>query len=288
MKTSRIQIFSQGFSIMMRSGPMWLVALAVAVANLVIGLVLPVDSVLWTIINGVKGALTGAFLTGALITIANAAAEGQSFSFGEGFRAGARPFLPLVALDLILAVPIVLGTLILTSISDQVTANLSSSNAITSLAPGLVVMLCCLIPLLLVGALVFAGLGIGAERAVALEAAGVGHAFARGWNLLKAKFRDFVVIGLVMLAIGVAVGILFGCASVVVALASGVSAGNVTTSVANLSSSLIYTIIMSLVIVPVEIYFSAVWTLAFRRWQGKDLPQVEPAVVPPANFPPGV
>jgi hypothetical protein len=269
---------------MMRSGPMWLVALAVALVGLVISLVLPGSGVIRTLINTVIGALTGAFLTGALITIANAAAEGQFLSFKEGFRAGIRPFVPLVVVDLVLAIPNMIITLIYDPLSAQINVNSTSPDAISNLSPSLLIMFCCLAPLLIVGILLFAGVGVGAERAVTLEASGIGPAFPRGWNLLKAKFSDFVVIGLIMLAIGLGVGILFGCAAVVVTLASGASAGSLTPSVASLSSSLVYTIILGLVLIPIEIYFSTVWTLAFRRWQVKDLPQqAVPAVNPPAG-----
>jgi hypothetical protein len=278
---SRTQLFGQGFSIMMRSGPMWLVALVVAAVSLAIGLVLPGSGIIWTVVNTVKGALTGAFLTGALITIANAAAEGQFLSFEEGFRAGIQPFVPLAVVDLILAVPTLVVILVFNPINAQFNVNATSPDAISNLSPGLLVLICCLAPLLVLATLLFAGLGIGAERAITLEASGIGPAFVRGWNLLKAKFIDFLVIGLIMLAIGLAVGIFFGCASVVVALASGVTAGNLTPSIAGLGSSLIYTVILGLVLVPVQIYFSTVWTLAFRRWQGKDLPQAEQAVIPP-------
>jgi hypothetical protein len=36
-----------------------------------------------------------------------------------------------------------------------------------------------------------------------------------------------------------------------------------------------------------QLWFSVVWTLGFRRWQSKDLPQPVVAVIPPANPPSG-
>lgn len=293
---SRTQLFERAFSIMMRSGPLWAVALAVGLVNMLIGEtfgILLAASLAGTLITTVTAALTGAFGAGALILIANTAAEGQAVSFADGFRAGVRPFRPMAAVYLILAIPTLIYSqiigLFLAPLVNQISQN-TTPEAVTKMISSLGVMLFCLLPLLLVGFLLVAfitnALGIGAARAVALEEVGVGSAFKRGWALLTGKFSDFVVISLIMLAIGLGFGILFGCGAVVIALASSLGSTNLATSAARPGSNLVITIIMTLLTVPADVFFSVVWTLAFRRWQGKDGPALAP--VPVTEAPPAV
>ena len=90
-----------------------------------------------------------------------------------------------------------------------------------------------------------------------------------------------------MLAILLGLGILFGCAAFVIALASGIGTGGLTANASRFGSGLITTIIVALLTIPVDVFTSAVWTLAFRRWQGKDGPAVAPSPValPPTAVP---
>lgn len=292
MKMSRTQLFSEGFSILMRCGPMWLVAVAVAVVDLLLGLVLPAAGILGTVLGTLRGALTRAFLTGALIVLANDVADHRPTSFGGGFAAGARFFLPLLGVGLILALPSLafgqLVSLFLAPLASQIPQNPDVASLQKMLAT-LGLMLCVLLPLLLAWLLVSGitgALGVGAERAVALEGANVWRALKRGWDLLTEKLGDIFVIGLIMLGVWIVFYIFFGCAAVIVGLgASLASLGNATSEVSRLEGNPVFNIIHALLTIPIEIWFSVVWTLAFRRWQGRlgDVsPFVEGAVPPPA------
>ncbi len=296
MKMSRTQLFGQGFSVMMRCGPMWLVALAVAAVDMLLSRVLPTAGFLGTVLATLRSALTGAFLTGALIVLTNAVADGLPTTFGEGFSSGARFYLPLLGVDLILAVPAVIFGQIVSLFMAPITSQIQQTTdvaAMQKMIATLGVMLCVLLPLLLLClllvVLITAAIGLGAERAVALEGANVWRGLKRGWNLLTENLGDMVVIGLLMLVIVLAFFIFFGCAAGIVFVGGSMLASGVTGAIESLTSNVIFDIVMALVVIPIQIWFSVIWTLAFRRWQGKDVPQAQaapqvqapPPVVPP-------
>lgn len=290
---NRPQLFSRTLSIMFRSGSLWLVTLAVTAVNVIISLVLPATGTIQTILRTLLEVITGAFLAGALISLVNAAAEGQPADLAYGFQAGARFFVPLLLVGFILSIP----TWILSQALDLVLAPLSSTYLETLQSPGSSastdiltragVLVCCLTPLILVVflmvALVAGALSVAAQRAVALESLAVGEALKRGWKLMTSRLSDFLVTGLLMLAILVGVGVLFGCPAVLIlAFASGisVSAGSVATSMTSYTE--LITIFASVLGIPLTILFSGVWTLAFRHWQGKEIvTSVLPPLVPP-------
>ena len=287
---SRTQLFFRGFSIMMRSGPMWLVALTAAAVNLLGGLLLgrllPSGGILGSLLSTLLGALTGAFLTGTLILLANDAAGGHFATFGEGFAAGARFFPVLLVVDLVLAVPtflsLQLDDLFISGMQPALTA------ASPELPVSLLLMALCGLPLLLLAMMLAASIILGAERSVALEGAGAWSALKHGWRLLAQKIGDMFVIGLIELGIIIVASVFFGCAGFFLAISAHLVDFTSTTSVANFAGNTTFTMVMALVMIPFQIWFSVVWTLAFSRWQGKDLVQIQRAVIPPANFPPGV
>jgi hypothetical protein len=117
----------------------------------------------------------------------------------------------------------------------------------------------------------------------------VGAALGRAWQLFKSKLSDFIVIGLIMLALGLAVGIVLACPIMLFSMSQVISAASSSdyTSIVGAMSrySGAISIAAALVSVPFTILFSGVWTLAFRRWQGKDASAPDPLSVslPPVS-----
>ena len=68
---SRPQLFSRTFSIMFRSGSLWLVTLAVTAVNVIISLVLPDANTVLTIIKTLLVLLPEAFLAGITMLAAH-------------------------------------------------------------------------------------------------------------------------------------------------------------------------------------------------------------------------
>ncbi len=289
---NRPQLFSRALAIMFRSGSLWLVALPVAAVNLALSLVLAGGTFIEITARLLLSVVTAAFLTGALISLVNAIAEGQAVSANDGFAAGARTFVPLLIIGLILAIPSWVMGQILDAffspllLSFQQEVNSADPNAISSTMAQAGVLLCCMLPLVVLVsalvALVTGAIGVGAERGVALEDQGVGAALKRGWGLMLGRLSDFLVIGLLMLAILAGIGILFGCpALVIVFITTGMATAVSEVSASMSSYTTILSIFFAVLSLPLTILFSGVWTLAFRHWQGKDAAVPAPVLFPP-------
>jgi hypothetical protein len=96
---------------------------------------------------------------------------------------------------------------------------------------------------------------------------------AWGWQLARENFSDFVGIGVYMLIVGLGIAILFACtigAMVSSAVVGQMAASGNFTPAANFSAPMIISTLVNLILSSfVGTLFSGVWTLAFRKWQGK-------------------
>jgi hypothetical protein len=294
---NRTKLFTQAFFVMFRSGAgvMWVAALAVAVVDIFFGEVILFSGFVGSLVGLVKGVITGAFLTGVLITAVNSQSDGQPAAISGGIRAGVRPFVPLLLVGLVLTIPgwimgqitaLVSAPMVNLNPTNFDPTNLNSLGSQTSL-----LLLCCLAPLVLLldlaVTLLLAAVGVGAERGVALEELGVGAALRRGWNLLRSRFSDLLVIGLIMLAICLVLIILFGCPAVLLlVIANGAAKTPDAIYAASGPYATLISVLVTLVSLPLGIFFSAVWTLTFRRWQGKEDAVPLPNMQPPVELPP--
>jgi hypothetical protein len=286
----RTQLFVRAGSILVRSGSLWAVALAVALVNWLAGQLISGMGIGITILSQAVSVATYAFLTGALIRQVNAISDGQAVNAADAFRGGARAYLPMLLVGVILAIPtwlvgLVVNPIISGMLVDQLGPQAGSTPGFSALALS---TLCLGLPLIFVVylavTLIVSALGVGAERAVALEQAGVGPALGRAWRLVKSKLSDYIVIGLIMLAIGLAAGVVLACPVLLISMGEVIKAGvnsDYTSIVAAMSRySGAFSIVGTVVAVPFTILFSGVWTLAFRRWQGKDASALDPLSVP--------
>jgi hypothetical protein len=280
----RTKLFNRAYKIMFGagSGGLWVVALAVTAVNLLVSLINPIPGLAGSILTTLVGVATAAFLSGALIHTVSALVEGQPQTIAGGFQAGDRSFLALFLVGLILAVP----TWILSELASMGFIASASANP-ESASPTALVLLCCALPAVLaLAALLFFAIDavrIGAERAVALEGLGVPAAFRRAAGLLRDHLKDFIVIELMMAGVSLVIGIFISCPLTVLTMGSSLAAAS--ESAAGLQAALSPDLSSSLpwlaaLLFPLQICFSAVWTLAFRRWQGKDVPGGENKIYP--------
>jgi hypothetical protein len=276
----RTQLFVRAGSIMARSGSLWAVVLAATVIDWLAGRIFSGTGIGFTILKQAESIALNAFLTAALIRQVNAIADGQAVNAADAFRGGARRYLPMLLLGIILTIPIWLIGVVTNPLLSSMVANQlgTPAGAVPQISAQALSTLCLALPLILIlyllAALILSALGVGAERAVALEQAGVGAALGRAWQLVKSKLSDFIVIGLIMLAIALAIGVLVVCPFLVLSMGQVISAGatsdytSITGAISRYSGA--FSIFGLLIYMPITILFSGVWTLAFRRWQGKD------------------
>lgn len=271
---NRTQLFNDAWQMMVRNSALWIVALIVLAVGAIVSLVLSSGDLIVVILNALISLVISAFLTGALISMVNAIADGKPQTVNDGLQAGGQKIVPLIALRFLLALPlwiiafVLSGSLAVALISAaRNTDGFGSTSSL--LSGGLAGAVGLGVAITLVG-IALAAIGVGAERAIVLEDAPVVEAFKRGWNLLTVHLGDFIVIGLLMIVIGLAVGILIGCAVSVVAVPAAISQLGPNGSVTGFGTTVIVTTLLGVVIgVITQVLFSAVWTLAYRQWQGK-------------------
>ena len=228
-----------------------------------------------SIINMVISFIFTAALTAALIAMVDELAENKPVSIGSGFLA-ALAFMPRL-LGVLLLVALPSWVLLFLTAGGSFAAILSSglgqpggvTGAILSslLGPFSLMLIAILLLSLIMGAIT-----VGAERAVVIEKAGLMAAMQRGWFLLTDYLGNFIVLGLILILFSVTGALLIG--GIFSVLLAGILSGSF-----NFLNILI-TIPITLVIGGFfTIFFSCIWTLVFRFWQGKDdaAPVVSPA-----------
>jgi hypothetical protein len=278
---SRRELFNQAWSIMTRNPPLWIVALI----GLAIGPILNLifynsDSIAAAIIITIVSFIATAFTTGALITMINRAADGQPVTVADGIQAGLQRLVPLIGLRLLLMIPVWIVLFIATgSAVVAFTSSLAQPGGIQpTSAAAIFGSIFGVVGLIIVLSLILGAISIGADRSIVLENRPVIDALKRGWELFTSNIGDYIVIGILMVIVGLAIGLLFGCAIgvLVSAIVGGQSpaATSLNQGVALSGPGLILSTVLSLIIsVVLEVLFSGVWTLAYRRWRSVGTPQ---------------
>ena len=251
--------------------------------------------ILWMII----AFLLVTYADGALIGMVNAIGGGQKTSVGDGFRAGAQRFVPLLAVRFTLALPALILALISAAALSQMVLNFDNdfgSLRVFSAISGLGALG------FLVGVLMMA-IGVSAERAVVLDDSPIWPAIIKGWKTLWGKFGDYFTIVLLFIVLGIAAGLVFAC--VLIPFMCGMmgmtafSAFSESNNMSMLARVLVFTGPAIVVAVLLGLIFgtltntfvSSVWTLAYREWNkpaapiGTELQPIAPLVETPQASP---
>ncbi len=243
------------------------------------------------------------YADGALMGMVNAIGGGQKASVGFGFRAGAKRFLPLLAVRFLLTLPslilaiivgIVAANLVFTSFRDLGSGQFFNSTfpAITGLGA-----------LAFVVGLLMAAIGVSAERAVVIDEMPIWPSIVRGWKFLWGKFGDYFTIVLLMIGIAIVVGIVLACVLVPIlcgalGLGAATSFGAFRQNGANILAGLFLflgpTVLIVLLLgllfaILANVFTSGVWTLAYREWNKPAQPAAltpQPVAPPIEPIPP--
>jgi hypothetical protein len=185
---------------------------------------------------------------GGLIASVDTIAAGGSSSFGAAFRAGWQKGWRLVGIGIIPAIPALL--LLVSGLALGLMFGLAGPGPRANVALGggialiFLALACVLIPL----AVALGLLHTFAIRACMLEDLGVLAAYRRGWQVLIANIGEAIVLALIQLGIGIAIGLLSAFPGVFLALCC-----------------LLWPILL-LLRGAIAAYFSTLWTLAWRAW----------------------
>ncbi len=280
---NRSQLFTDMWKMIIGQPALWIVALIGSGVSTIISLVLSSlsfgtgVSIVIGLLDTAVSLVTAAFVTGAVVRMVNTIAEGQKVSVNDGFQAGLQKIVPLVFVQLALMLPIWIAILLFTgSFVAVFTSALGQPNGLspTSMLPlltggGLIG----LVLVAFVIAIITSLISVGADRSVVLEDLAVFAALRRGWQLAREHFSDFVGIGVYMIIVGLGIAIAFACT--IGALISSAVVGQMTASgnltpASNFSAPVLLSTLVNLALSSfVGTLFSGVWTLAFRKWQGK-------------------
>ncbi len=273
-------ISNRAFSIVARSGRIWGAALLILgaqfVLNIILGSVLKSNNVVSEIIVMIIGFAFDAVLTGVLIYMVNNRAEGLSDGIGGGLNAGLAKTPRLAGLQVMAMIPIWLTLFLVTGTLQVIFSSLGQPGALSStnlMSLFTANIWAILIPFLIVSLIVEA-IMVGGERAIVLEESGVFNAYVRSFHLLFSHFTNFIVLFLYILGIYFAFVLLGFFAGYIgaPAIARGDPLVGILLGLFSVVAGGFY-----------EMLTSAIWTLAFRYWQGKPVvADITPvALVPP-------
>jgi hypothetical protein len=139
---------------------------------------------------------------------------------------------------------------------------------------------CCIGVLLTIPLQVLETLSI---RALVLESGGILDSIKRGWAILRGNLGEVVVLWVIFLIVGIAVGIVIGIPLAIFAIAvfvpMGLAVAVTPIMIAPLIGLICVIAIVSAVLRSVvESFTSTVWTLAYRQWMAKGAPALVPVV----------
>jgi hypothetical protein len=198
----------------------------------------------------------GALAQGGLVAGFSMAQESQAIDFKSVWDQGVKFFWRILIINFI---PLALGLLALVLV-------------IISFGLCLLPLICLAIPIALVVS-VFVKLSI---TAVVVEDLTVGEAVEKAWQIMQTQLGELVVVGLLLIVAGVVASLLIGAPFLLTA--APLVAGWVTGQQETIQTGATFLLICGLLYIPVMIVFNAVlstftngaWTLAYRRWVGKD------------------
>jgi hypothetical protein len=226
----------------------------VALALLLGGLALTVGVAIWVVSTIARG---------GLIAGASEIDAGGISSFSQAWRAGWQrvwrllgisilPALPVLAMGVIGLVLFLTSAGVSTALGEQV-----GLPVMGNLVAVLGLIGCLVVPITLVLGL----LSAFANRACMLEDLGVFDAYRRGLSVLTENFGSALVLFLIQIGIGLAMGIAM-----------------ILPGVLSLLCCVLWPLLL-LVQGGIEAYFSTLWTLAWRKWTGEGTYTAEPITV---------
>lgn len=228
---------------------------------------------------------------GGLIHLVNEAEEGRPVRGLDGWATGFRMWFRVFGIGLVLFVPYVFVLLVITAAlfvpiaAPLIAGESPSPEVVAGLCGGFVFGGLVLI----VGGIVVGLLEVLAVRHAVLDGSGVFASIGGAWADLRVRFKDVLVTWLLVVAVGIAFGIVLG--TIVAVFGLGIVAF---VAAGSLPLAIVAGVALSLaVLLPVaifEAFTSAIWTVFFRRLTGRELlpPKMAAGYSPPlSGYEPG-
>lgn len=198
----------------------------------------------------------GALAQGGLVAGFSMAQEGQAIDFKSVWDQGVKYFWRVLVINLI---PLGLGLVAFVLI-------------IISFGLCALPLICLAIPIALVVS-VFVKLS---TNAVVVEDLTIGEAIEKAWQIMQTRLGELVVVGLLLIVAGVVASLLIGApflftaAPLVVGWATGQQDAIQTGATFLIICGVLYIPVMIALNAVLSTFTNGAWTLAYRRWVGKD------------------
>jgi hypothetical protein len=233
------------------------------------------------IVIGLIVFLLHTFAEGALIGLVNARQNREIARMSTGFLAGARYFLRLLIVRVVLALPLLLvAVLVLGSLTPALSHFFAAPLGDRLFSPGLVSEILTGGLAIFVTGLIVAGLTLVAMRAIVIDDLSIGAAIGRSAKLLVTKLPDFLIMTIIFIIYGIVFTLAF---AVVAALLLFIASIPVLSGGQQLIDALVFTAedvgLPAILAIATALFIgmlmctfaSASWTVAYRAWEAYEV-----------------
>lgn len=236
-------------------------------------------------IVGIIFAIIGVIANGGLIAGADEADATGKMSFGAAFKRGTTRFWSLLGMRIVLWLPtLIVGVIVVilvallfgAAIAAALSDSSSRSNSVTAVFAALGGVFCILVPigvLLFIYDIIARGIMVFGDRAIVLEGAGAMDGIRRGWSMLKSRFGDIFVTGLILVVVGFVAAIIFavvfgaimapGVVLMITQISTQIQTG---TWILLVVSFLLATVLTSILASVLIAFRATMWTLVYRSF----------------------
>jgi hypothetical protein len=206
--------------------------------------------------------------TGGLIAAADTLDRGESYSFGQAWRAGWSRGWRMIGIGFVAAIPALVFVIISLALIIPIVAAASSPDDIMGeVMAGIGITFVALLCLMLLFSIPLSWLRGLADRSAMLEDTGVFDSYSRAWGVLRDHLGEAIVVALIHVGAQIGLAIVLIIPSLVMAFCC-----------------LLWPLAWALSGAIVA-YFSTMWTLAWRQWTGRS---TTPLTGPMADVAPAV
>jgi hypothetical protein len=207
---------------------------------------------------------------------------GEKLTFRDGFRAGTSHLKSMVGLSLVLYGPFLLVGLIVAGVALALVFGSAGSGSEELLAGGFGLLALCIVPLACLMGIV--GLVVSfvypmAQRSIIIHRMGVMDGIRNGWQLLRNNFVEILILAVIFLVIGFAVGLatlfvavplaLIFIIPAVIAVIQGGAVFTAVTIILGVVGVIAFILLSAAITSVVRAFQSTSFTLAYHQWAGK-------------------
>jgi hypothetical protein len=234
---------------------------------------------------------------GGLVQAVNAIEESQTFTLGAAWNAGFGAFWKLLGLSILLSLPLTLVALglalaaIIPFALPLLRGDTPNPAAFAPLCGAFIIG----VPVLMVGGIILGIMHELAMRSIMLDGIGVFEAAGNAWRSFRSRIKDTLIIWFINLGLNIAAGIVIAIPIVIIVIVAVIpivlsaTTGSYGTLITVATVGIILLTILTMFFTAVwGTFTSALWTIFYRRFTGREVVAPLMPVAPDAPLPPAV